>query len=75
MQRQRSRRVDPITAAKWIEGFNKKHGYSPSIREMCDGLGIVSTSTAHALLKKCIKLGIVRVGTPSRRQLVVKEGI
>ena len=31
---------------KWIKVYIKQHGYAPTIREIVDGLGYSSTSTA-----------------------------
>lgn len=35
-----------------IETYIKENGYGPSIREICDIVGLKSTSTVHTHLKK-----------------------
>ena len=36
-----------------------EHKYPPSIREICDGVGFKSTSTAHYHLQKMIAVGML----------------
>lgn len=64
--------VDELAVARWIDGFNKEHGYSPSVRELCAGFGWRSSSTGHDALERCIRLGYVEVVAPQRRLLKVK---
>lgn len=35
------------------------HGYSPTVREICNGLHIPSTSTVHYHLDKMFQLGVI----------------
>ena len=50
------------------------NGYPPSVRELCDLVGLKSTSTVHSHLKKLEQLGlIVRDPTKPRAIAIVKD--
>lgn len=38
----------------------KEKGYPPSVREICSGVGLSSTSSVHAHLKKLEQLGLIK---------------
>lgn len=37
----------------------EKRGYPPSTREICDAVGLTSTSSVHALLKRMVEEGLI----------------
>lgn len=43
----------------FIKTFIDKNGYSPSVREIADGLDIKSTSTVQFHIEKLEKLGVI----------------
>ena len=45
---------------KYIYDFTREHGYTPSVREMCDRMHFASTSTIFYYLQKCEDQGIIR---------------
>lgn len=50
-------------------------GYSPSVREICDGVGLKSTSTVHNHLKSLEELGYIRRNNSKQRAIeVVMDG-
>lgn len=44
----------------YIDGFVKKHGYSPSFEEIGDGMGLNSLATVHKHLTNLEKKGLLR---------------
>ncbi len=42
---------------EYIVSYIKEHGYSPSVREIRDGVGLNSTSTVQNYLNKLLKSG------------------
>lgn len=54
-----------------IREHRARHGYSPSIREIGETVGLTSTSSVHHQLRKLADLGVlVRVPNRSRTTLV-----
>ncbi len=49
------------------------NGYPPTIREICDGLNISSTSSAHYYIKKLQKSGKLVVGSNKSRAIGVAD--
>lgn len=49
---------------KFIVNYITCHGYSPTIREICVGLHILSTNTVHYHLDKMIQIGIIETDNP-----------
>lgn len=43
----------------YITSYMLKHGYVPTIREMCDGVGYGSTSTIQKYLQRMLSKGII----------------
>lgn len=43
-----------------IVNYQQEHGYSPTIRELCDLVGLKSTSTVHVHVQKLIQEGRLR---------------
>ena len=55
----------------FIIGFITKNGYSPSIREICNGTNIKSTSTVHRQLLVLEKMGMIRSAMNKSRTISV----
>ena len=51
-----------------------RNGYPPSVREICAGVGLHSTSTVHAHLEKLEQLGYIRRDSARPRALEVLDG-
>lgn len=48
-------------------------GYPPTVREICDAVGLTSTATVHARLKKLEKLGYIEKEGSKNRSTTVKN--
>lgn len=57
---------------QYIIDFISKNGVSPSIREICSGLGVSSTSTIHARLEALEKAGYIQKNENISRSITVK---
>jgi repressor LexA len=55
----------------YIEGFIKEHGYSPSYREIMNGLNYTSVATVALHVNNLIKRGHLRKRDHSARSLEV----
>jgi len=51
--------------------YIRKEGYPPSVREICNGVGIKSTSTIHAHLKRLSDMGKIEYIPGKRRAIFV----
>lgn len=51
---------------KFIIKYMTEHGYSPSVRDICDGVGLRSTSSVQAHLKKMAELKMIEIDGLSR---------
>ncbi len=60
----------------YIRLFTQQHGYPPSVRDICQGLEMKSTSTAHGYLERLEKQGYIRRDPAKTRaiELVGLEG-
>lgn len=58
---------------KFIESFIEENGYSPSVRELCTGLGFNSTSTAQYYLKKLREQGLISETNLKKRSITLTE--
>lgn len=57
----------------FIDTYTVRKGYPPSIRDICEGLSIASTSTVHSHLKRLEESGhIKRIERSPRTIKVVK---
>ena len=54
-----------------IESFIKENGYSPSIRELCDIVGLKSTATMFVHLKKMKAKGYIDYKENQSRTIVL----
>jgi len=50
-----------VNAVKFISSYINERGYPPSVRDLSVALDILSSSTTHKLLKKCIEDGLIEV--------------
>ena len=53
----------------FIRHYNREQGYPPSVREICIGLSLKSTSTAHGYLERLERKGFIR-RDPSRPRAI-----
>jgi repressor LexA len=53
----------------FIRQYNREQGYPPSVREICVGLALKSTSTAHGYLERLERKGLIR-RDPSRPRAI-----
>lgn len=44
---------------EWIKTYMLEHGYCPSTRDICDGMGIKSTSDVHGHISKLEQYGLI----------------
>ena len=51
--------------------FYETNGYSPSVREICDGVGLKSTATVHAHIENLKNLGVLNKADMKNRALVI----
>ena len=52
-----------------------KRGYAPSVRDICKDVGIKSTSTVHAYLKKLVSLGFIEMDNTISRSIRLPENL
>ena len=58
----------------FINSFSMEHGYPPSVREICAEVGLRSTSTVHAHLKKLQEAGYLEASDHKSRALAPVSG-
>ncbi len=66
----------PQRILKYISDFNEEHGFSPTIREICSGIGISSSSTVHRHIHRMKEKGILietKPGCP--RSLAISSNV
>ena len=56
---------------KGILQYQKKYGYAPSIRELCEMCGLSSTSSVYLHLKKLEEKGYIRRREESPRAIKI----
>ncbi len=71
MRTPRSERYDQIL--QFIKEYSKTHTFSPSLREICDGIGFRSTSTAHTYLHEMEEQGRVSLGDGQNRAITILD--
>ena len=57
----------------FINIFIEKNGFAPSVREICEGVNLKSTSTVQYHLEKLIKSGLVQKNYKKSRALTVSS--
>ncbi len=64
----------PQRILSYISYYDGKHGFSPTIREICAGIGICSASTVHRHVNKLKEQGILIETKPgSPRSLAINS--
>ncbi len=59
----------------FVNEYMNENGYPPSIREICKGVGLSSTSTVHAHLETLKKNGLLEKADSKSRGLRIKSSI
>ena len=57
----------------FICDFYDANGYSPSVREICEGVGLKSTATVHAHIENLKNLGVLNKTDMKNRALVINN--
>ncbi|OPL08408.1 MAG: hypothetical protein AVO33_10655 [delta proteobacterium ML8_F1] len=57
----------------FIKEFTHSNGYPPSVRDICQGVGLKSTSTVHGHLKRLEKSGFLSKDASKTRSIVLTE--
>lgn len=55
---------------QYILSYIAGHGYAPSVRDICDAVGLKSPSTVHFHLKNLAELGLIEKGAFKGRAIV-----
>lgn len=57
----------------YLVDFTQREGFPPSIREMCKGLGVRSTSTVHGHLEKLEEKGYIKRASTKNRAITLTK--
>lgn len=57
----------------YIREYISKNAISPSVRDICTGVGLKSTSSVHTYLKKLDEAGIIEYRPGMRRAIIIKD--
>ena len=57
----------------YLVDFTRREGFPPSIREMCKGLGVRSTSTIHGHLEKLEEKGYIKRASTKNRAITLTQ--
>jgi repressor LexA len=57
----------------FIVSYAEDHGYPPSVRDICQGIGVKSTSTVHGYLTRLEKGGYLKRESSKTRSIVIGE--
>lgn len=60
---------------EFIKTFIAGHGYPPSIREIRDAVGVLSTSTVHLELSEIESAGVIRRAGGRSRAITLAEDV
>lgn len=63
-----------VLILEFIKSQIIEKGYPPAVREICDAVGLKSTSTVHSHLNKLEKLGYIRKDPTKPRAIEVLDG-
>jgi repressor LexA len=63
-----------LEVLRFIKTELNKKGYPPSVREICDAVGLKSTSTVHGHLERLEKKGYIRRDPTKPRAIEVLDG-
>lgn len=58
---------------EFIKAFSKENGYPSTVREMCEGVGLQSSSTVHQHLNQLEKKGFIQRDPTKPRAIKVIE--
>lgn len=58
---------------EFLKKFTESKGYPPSVREICEGVTLRSTSTVHGHLKRLEKKGLIKRDPTKPRALEIPE--
>lgn len=58
---------------EFIKKELKTKGYPPSVREICSGVGIKSTSTVHSYLERLEEMGLIRRDSSKPRAIEILD--
>ncbi|SHI98294.1 repressor LexA [Clostridium cavendishii DSM 21758] len=58
---------------EFLKAHTESKGYPPSVREICDAVGLSSTSTVHGHLKRLEKKGLIKRDPTKPRALEIIE--
>ncbi|OGY24755.1 MAG: repressor LexA [Candidatus Woykebacteria bacterium GWB1_45_5] len=58
---------------EFISQYLQKHGFAPTLAEICDGLGLRSPATAHEHIQNLIEKGILKKEEGARRGLEIVD--
>lgn len=61
------------TIYRFIVAYIRSEGYPPSVREICSGVGIKSTSTIHSHLKRLQEMDRIEYTPGKRRAIIVPD--
>lgn len=56
---------------EFTQNYISDNGFPPSVREICSAVGIKSTATCHAYLKKLEQMGKITVGGNKKRAIML----
>lgn len=59
---------------QYIVAYAQTHAYPPSVREICEAVGLTSTATVHAHLKKLEQQGLITRDPSRQRSIRVMDG-
>jgi len=60
-------------ALRFLSDYENRHGFSPSLRELADGLGVRSKSSAHRIKMQLVRKGYAFHCPGSARSLTPKS--
>lgn len=57
----------------YVRNYIRENAMSPSVRDICIGSGLKSTSSVHSYLKKLDSLGMIEYRPGMRRAIIIKD--
>ena len=60
---------------EFIKTYINNHRFAPTIREIRDGVGLKSTSAAHAHIKSLKAAGLIDYSERTSRTITITEGL
>ena len=57
----------------YVKYYIKTNTYSPSVRDICKGAGLKSTSSVHMYLKKLDEMGLIEYRPGMRRAIIIRN--